>query len=103
MSMHQSMHTRGCAACHGADKKGRRMRPQFWIKTPALTSSALFEDPSEDTEGHGHDHQTYTPESIRLAITNGLNPTGVLLDTAMPRWTMSEADLNDLVAYLQLE
>ncbi|MFT7460752.1 MAG: cytochrome c oxidase subunit 2 [Planctomycetota bacterium] len=103
MSMHRSMHSGGCATCHGEDKMGRRMRPQFWKKAPALTPSALFEDSSEDSKDHGHNHQIYTPESIRLAITDGLNPAGVLLDAAMPQWSMSDADLDDLVTYLQLE
>jgi hypothetical protein len=36
-----------------------------------------------------------------MAITAGVNPKGEPFDAAMPRWTMSPADLKDLVTYLR--
>ena len=102
MSMHRQIHGGGCATCHGSDKEGSRLMPKFWKKAPALTSNALFGDNSEghdDSEAHAH--ETYTPRTLRLAITEGVNPSGHALDTAMPRWSMNEADLDDLISYLQ--
>ena len=99
MSRHRSMHGGGCALCHDAEREGGRLWPQFWIKAPALTAEALFAD-SHEHDGHG-DHGNYDAESLRRAITTGLNPAGKPLDSAMPRWTMSPADLDDLIAYLR--
>jgi hypothetical protein len=38
---------------------------------------------------------------LRRAITRGLDPDGKRLDPAMPRWSMSEQDLTDLVDFLK--
>ncbi len=97
--MHRRMHGGGCAGCHGADREGRRLWPQFWIAAPALTPAALFGDDHGD-DGHG-DHAAYDDASLRQAITRGLDPAGKPLDSAMPRWQMSVADLDDLIAYLR--
>ncbi len=82
--------------------KGRRLMPRFWIKAPALTGDALFDDADhkQDSSGHG-DHGNYDAVSLRRAITEGVDPAGEPLDQAMPRWSMNESDLNDLIAYLQ--
>lgn len=97
--MHRQMHGGGCAICHGGDREGKRMWPRFWLKAPALTPAALFEDSHAD---HGHqDHPGYDGASLRLAIIAGRSASGEALDIAMPRWTMSGADLDDLVAYLR--
>ncbi|MEH6472764.1 MAG: c-type cytochrome [Halopseudomonas sp.] len=96
-NMHQSMHTRGCVGCHGADRQGgQRMYPFFWIQSPPLTPNALF---GEHNDGHG-DHGSYSPTSLRRAIREGIDPSGEALDSAMPRWAMGEQDLSDLVDYL---
>ncbi len=97
--MHRQMHGGGCAGCHGANREGRRLWPQFWIKAPALTPTALFDDDHGD-DGHG-DHAIYDAESLKRAITRGIDPSGQSLDAAMPRWRMNAADLDDLIAYLR--
>ncbi len=38
---------------------------------------------------------------IKRAVTEGLDADGEPLDRTMPRWQMSERDLNDLIAYLK--
>ena len=102
MGMHRQMHGSGCATCHGVEREGRRLRPRFWIKAPALTADALFgdDDHKQDSSGHG-DHRTYDAVSLRRAIIEGVDPAGEPLDQAMPRWSMNESDLNDLIAYLE--
>ncbi|MFT5721330.1 MAG: cytochrome c oxidase subunit 2 [Motiliproteus sp.] len=96
-NMHQSMHTGGCVACHGADRQGgQRMYPFFWIQAPPLTPKALF---GEHNVAHG-DHGSYSSASLQRAIREGIEPSGDVLDSAMPRWTMAEQDLSDLVDYL---
>lgn len=102
MSMHMRVHGTGCVTCHGVEREGARLWPQFWVKAPALTSEALFENhkSGEESDGHG-DHGSYDHQSLRRAITQGIDPAGERLDSAMPRWDMSQSDLNDLIAYLE--
>ncbi len=97
--MHRQMHGGGCASCHGADREGRRLWPQFWVKAPALTVAALFGDDHGD-DGHD-DHAAYNADSLKRAITRGIDPSERALDLAMPRWRMAAADLDDLIAYLR--
>ena len=100
-NMHIQMHGGGCVTCHDVDRRGGiRVMPRFWIVAPPVTPAALFGDHDEDNGGHG-DHQGYTVASLRRAITEGMDPSGKRLDAAMPRWSMSEQDLADLVQYLQ--
>ena len=40
-------------------------------------------------------------ETFRLAVVEGRHPDGELLDADMPRWTMSDEDLGDLLDYLE--
>jgi cytochrome c oxidase subunit 2 len=99
--MHQQMSGGGCASCHGADREGQRLWPQFWIKAPALTSKALFggDEHSDSDDGHG-DHADYDARSLALAITKGIDPGGNSLNPTMPRWSLSSADLSDLISFL---
>ncbi|MER3458327.1 MAG: hypothetical protein C4309_06575 [Chloroflexota bacterium] len=49
----------------------------------------------------GEEHPPYTDETIKRAITQGIDPAGEPLNWPMPRWTMTEADLEDLLAFLK--
>lgn len=94
---HMQMHGGSCATCHGPDREGgKRMWPSFWVTAPALTAHAL----SGDHSGDGHDHDTYDENSLKRAIIEGIRPDGETLDELMPRWQMSDQDLNALVHYL---
>lgn len=94
----------GCVACHGADRGGGPLGPQFWKSAPPLTAAALFGEhtgeEAAEADGHG-DHDDYTDETLRRAIAEGIDPAGERLDPAMPRWSMSAADMSDLIAYLR--
>lgn len=98
-NMHLQMMGGGCATCHGSDRAGGRVVPEFWIKAPPLTRDALFEDHGE-AGGHG-DHTVYDVHTLRRAISRGIDPSGEPLDSVMPRWSMSESDWKDLLAYLK--
>lgn len=102
MDMHRQMHGGGCASCHGSDREGQRLWPRFWVKAPALTADALFgaDAHKSGSDGHG-DHGSYDDDSLRRAITSGVDPSGEHLDQAMPRWAMSRSDLDDLVTFLK--
>jgi mono/diheme cytochrome c family protein len=100
--MHMSMMGGGCVTCHGADRQGGRMMPQFWKSVPPLTPSALFGNHDEGAKDDGHGgHDVYTDETLRRAITQGIDPGGKPLDQAMPRWSMSPKDLDDLITHLK--
>ncbi len=88
--------------------------PQFWKVAPPLTPAALFGNQGEkdDKEGHvehneaeekdGHgDHAEYDDTTLKRAITKGIDPAGKPFDTVMPRWTIAEKDLADLIAFLR--
>ena len=100
--MHMRMHGGGCASCHGADRLGGRLMPSFWIKVPPLTPAALFktDDDHSGDEGHGN-HDAYNDETLRHAITKGMDPSGQQLDPGMPRWSMAEQDLADLIEFIR--
>ena len=100
--MHMQMMGGGCASCHGGDRQGRQLRPQFWKSAPPLTAAALFGEHGDDQAEDGHgDHDGYTDETLRRAIIRGVDPSEKALDPAMPRWSISEEDMGDLIAYLR--
>lgn len=98
-TMHAQMHSTSCASCHGEDRQGQRLYPRFWVVAPSLTRQALFE---EHDDGHG-DHERYDKNSLKLAISQGLDPAGDTLNTSMPRWQISDADMDDLISFLVSE
>ena len=101
-TMHMQMHLGGCANCHGADRQGGRLMPKFWKVAPPLTPAALFKKHDEGSKDDGHgDHGSYSDTALRRAITKGQDPENKQLDPAMPRWSMSEQDLTDLINFLK--
>jgi cytochrome c oxidase subunit 2 len=93
----------GCVACHGPSGRGGvpimmgTAIPED-IRYTALTSSEHQEEGEKKEE---MDHPPYTDATIRRAITQGVDPAGKPLDWTMPRWQMSDQDLNDVIAYLK--
>jgi cytochrome c oxidase subunit 2 len=95
---HLMMMGGGCAGCHGADRQGGRLATRFGPVAPPLTPAALAGEHGGEDDGHGH--AAYSEAALARAITQGVGPDGELLNPAMPRWSMTQADLADLVAYL---
>lgn len=85
-----------CADCHGADGKGEEVRMMMRTFTaPDIRYSTLTgSDPDME-------HPPYTDRTIKRAITDGVDPAGHELDPTMPRWRMSDQDLDDVIAYLK--
>lgn len=85
-----------CSGCHGADGYGR---PEGGVDPPNITWASLTAP-----RGHDHDfgrkHPAFDEASVAAAVRDGLDPAGNSLDMAMPRYSMSDADMRDLVAYL---
>jgi len=87
-----------CATCHGADGRGGRVRIMMQtFEAPDIRYRAL----TAEEHGEGEMGHTYTDEAIKRAITEGIEPDGEPLEWPMPRWQMSEGDLNDLLEFLK--
>ncbi|WP_456475543.1 c-type cytochrome [Candidatus Pyrohabitans sp.] len=90
-------HGGSCVSCHGEDGRGGRA-VMMCSEVPAdIRYSAL----TEEMEHGGEEHEPYNESTVKRAITEGINPAGEELDPCMPRWKMSESDLNDLILFLK--
>ena len=93
------MHGGSCVDCHGPDGKGGYSVPMTDVTAPDITYIALT---SREHKMHGgEEHPPYTDALIKRAITKGIDPADKPLSYAMPRWNMSDSDLNDVIAYLK--
>lgn len=94
-----------CVNCHGQEGKGGRVSMMMWsFKSPDITWENLTEEKNhkeQASEEEHEEHPPYTEETLKRAITKGIDPAGESLDDIMPRWRMSEADLNDLVEFMK--
>jgi mono/diheme cytochrome c family protein len=96
------MHSIACVNCHGADGKGGRVNMMMWsFETPDISWDHLTSEEHHEEGSDEEDHPPYTEETVKQAITEGINPAGEPLDQEMPRWSMSQDDLNDLLEYLK--
>ena len=82
------MHGGGCVSCHGI--KGRGGVPV--MMGAAIPADITYQELMEDH---------YTDALIKRAITQGIDEEGKPLDWTMPRWQMSDPDLNALIDYLK--
>jgi hypothetical protein len=92
-----------CASCHGPDGRGGEVEMMMRvIEVPDIRYETLT---SEEHGAHGEegeeDHPPYTEETIKRAISEGVDPDGEPLDWPMPRWSMSDEDLDDVVNFLR--
>ncbi len=86
-----------CAGCHGADGRGR---PEAGVIPSDITWGHLLK-PSGHRHLMGRSHPAFTESSLKQAIVSGLDPAGNRLDASMPVYSLSDADLDDLLAYLK--
>ncbi len=89
-----------CASCHGPTAQGGRHTMHMTVMdAPDIRIAALAAE-EEEEEGHGGEGGGYTLEDFRRAVVEGKHPNGDPLDPNMPRWQLSERDLEDLYQYL---
>jgi mono/diheme cytochrome c family protein len=87
-----------CATCHGADGRGGQVQMMMRVfEAPDIRYQTLI----SAEHGEEMEHEPYTDETIKQAITQGVEPDGEPLDWPMPRWSMSDQDLEDLLAFLK--
>ncbi|WP_313913838.1 c-type cytochrome [Tahibacter sp.] len=82
-----------CVTCHGADGRGRS---EGGVRPADISPSAL----RRPLHNERRRRPAYDSSRLRRAITLGMDAGGQLLDTAMPRYALSLADADDLLAYL---
>jgi mono/diheme cytochrome c family protein len=79
----------GCAVCHGDRGQGLTVQAGAVVgAAPAITWTALA--------ARGYDEA-----SLRHALTAGVDPHGREFHYYMPRWTLSAAEMDALLAYLR--
>lgn len=92
-----------CAACHGLDGGGgvHQMHMQI-MEAPDIRYETLNSELGEHGgNAHGAEEREYSLEDFRLAVTEGQHPDGKRLSRDMPRWRMSEEDLQDLFVFIK--
>lgn len=98
-----------CASCHGPDGRGgtHTMHMQVMeapdIRWSVLAGQAEGEHAgeTESETGHAGMEAGYDFDIFRLAVVEGQHPDGTALNSDMPRWTISDDDLKDLMDYLK--
>ncbi|MGD8633494.1 MAG: cytochrome c [Anaerolineales bacterium] len=89
-----------CVDCHGVDAAGGTVHMMMTvIEAPDIRWEHLTEE--EHAAGHAQEHPAYTVETFKRAVSEGIDPSGDELHGVMPRWVMSDAQLDDLISYLQ--
>ena len=83
-----------CASCHGLDGRGGRKGDAV---APDITYGALSQ-PSTASRGQ---RAPYTDALLARAIIQGLDSSGEQLSPLMPRWVLSDSELQDLIEYLK--
>ena len=96
-----------CVDCHGNDTQGgmHMMHMQVMnapdIRWRSLSGTSVESDEHDGNDaGHNMEHTPYTPETFAQAVRQGIDPAGEPLDSAMPRWQLSDRDVTDLIEYL---
>ena len=86
-----------CANCHGVDGKGGR---EGNIVMADITYGTLSR-PLPASPPWNKARAPYTDALLARAITQGLDSSGQQLDASMPRWVLSESELQDLLKYVK--
>jgi cytochrome c oxidase subunit 2 len=88
-----------CADCHGADGHGGRVTPAAGISfvAPDIRYSTLTSPHSDE----GTTSPAWTEADIASAIRDGTDPDGQPVAVSMPRWSMTDTDMTDVIAYLK--
>lgn len=92
------MHGGGCATCHGPDGRGGQVVMMGSFTAPDIRYKVLTGAVKAEEE---EEHEPFTDEDIKRAITRGIEPNGEELSQNMPRWQMSDRDLEDVIDYLK--
>jgi cytochrome c oxidase subunit II len=89
----------GCFACHGTDGKGRSIDTKVGkFDAPDIRWSVISQP---IPNGEGGTDPAYDPTKFASAVREGIDSGGGQLDPVMPRWQLTDPEVNALIAYLQ--
>lgn len=90
-----------CASCHGSDGRGGQVTMMMTTtEAPDIRYTVLTKGEHDEAHGEGP-HQPYSDETIKRAITQGVDPAGNPLSWVMPRWDMTDEQFNDLLDFIK--
>jgi cytochrome c oxidase subunit 2 len=88
----------GCAACHGPDGRGRTVGAMMGsFEAPDIRWSTL----SSPQDPQGRPQTPFDEAVFAHAVRAGVDPEGRRLKPPMPRWQVTDQEVQDLVAYLK--
>lgn len=93
-----------CVSCHGTDARGGKHNMNMeTMDAPDIRWSVLSGEHHEEQTDMEEQHKkmAYNFEAFRNSVEGGKHPDGDELKEDMPRWNMSDQDLQDLMDYLK--
>ncbi len=89
----------GCVTCHGDDAKGKSVDTSLGkFDAPDIRWSVISK-PIPNDEGStdpGYDEATFAK-----AVRDGVDSAGGQLEAGMPKWQLTDPEVNGLIAYLK--
>ncbi len=86
-----------CGNCHGPDGKGR---PEASVLPQDITWQELTK-PYGHSRATGRKYGAFDERTFTRAVNEGLDPAGNELDWSMPRYALSRAEAEALIAYIK--
>jgi len=87
-----------CAGCHGETGRGGFLQMRNWsVVVPAIDNQTL----RSDLGGGDSLRPAYTDDTLKDAITRGIDSQGKRLDYSMPRFQIQGKNLTDLISFLK--
>ncbi len=87
-----------CVDCHGEDGRGGRVTMMMGsFESPDIRYETLT---SPHTE-RGETEPGWSDADIARAIRDGVEPSGDRLRAPMPRWDMTDSEIDEIIAYLK--
>lgn len=86
-----------CSNCHGERAAGSK---ESGITAPDITWGQLIQPYRKDLDG-GRPRQAYDAGLFRRLLTDGMDSDGQSLTASMPRYVLSDSEINALIGYLQ--
>ncbi|MCL5734314.1 MAG: cytochrome c [Actinobacteria bacterium] len=88
----------GCYACHGTDGKGRSIDTKLGqFDAPDIRWSVI----GQPMQTNGVTEPPYDATTFARALRDGVGSDGDQLEPVMPRWQLTDAEVNALIAYLK--
>jgi hypothetical protein len=98
-----------CSSCHGRQAQGgAHMMHMQAMDAPDIRWSVLAgeagggqAEEADHDDGHAEAHAGYELADFRMAVVEGKHPYGESLSAEMPRWQITDSDLEDLADFLR--